>query len=189
MTMVADAYYERFRHVRERLKAVNYKFNFEGLHYPRFEMAKKVLAGANFSHASLIGANFKGTDLTDASFRGANLRLCDFSEAILDRADFAEADLNRSLFRGARLAGTRFIGADLTFANLTDAAINSAVWTDAKLKGANFIGIDLRHEATLQGWQLLDVRGLERDLMPEWLLEDLQDAKARVDAAAKKFTS
>ncbi|GJL86776.1 MAG: hypothetical protein DHS20C03_04850 [Minwuia thermotolerans] len=186
MTAMADPYFERFRHVRERLKNVGYKFNFEGLQHPRFAFPNKDLTGANFSRSSLFGADFSGCDLTGASFAMAKLVRCDFSGAILDRVDFSEADLTGALLKGATLYAANFERADLTSANLKEASVDSVIWTDAVLKGARFLGVDLRREDSLQGWQLLEARGLDRKLMPNWLYEDFQSAKKRVDAAMNK---
>lgn len=86
-------------------------------------LAKTVLAGANFHQAKLHKTNFQGANLFSADFGRASL-----SQAVLKNANLARAYLSHSDLQGADLRG-----ADLSYAYLSN----------ANLRGANLCGADL----------------------------------------------
>jgi uncharacterized protein YjbI with pentapeptide repeats len=122
--------------------------------FPKPDLRRKDLRGANLRSARLEGA-----DLRFARLEGADLDNANFEGASLNSADFEGASLSNANLEGADLTFASLDGADLTFASLDgtklwNASLEGANLTLARLRGVDFggahlEGADLRYASLL----------------------------------------
>ncbi len=129
-----------------------------GLRRPNGEFSGLILAGADFTSATLDLATFTQAKLgangaTKATFAGARLMGSDFTEAVLDQTLFANATLGGV----AQTQATKFSFAFLSNCNFDGASLYAVVFANATLLSGNVLkGTATMEEADFSAAYLAD---------------------------------